>query len=258
MKPSRSSPARPPFPRRAFLTLLLGLLAGAPALAQGGSGEVSNPMVLIIVFGALSLAPFILILITSFTKIVVVLGLLKNALGTQQVPPSQVITGLAFILTIFIMAPVGQEVYDSVRGMPGGGDMFSQATVKYIFAAAEQGKEPVRNFLLKHCTPKDRSLFVELAQRLAKDPEKARGITGRDFQVVVPAFVISELKEAFLIGFLIYIPFIVIDMIVSNILMAMGMMMLSPTTISLPFKLLLFVLVDGWYLIVKGLVLSYL
>jgi len=258
MKPSRSSPARPPFPRRAFLTLLLGLLAGAPALAQGGSGEVSNPMVLIIVFGALSLAPFILILITSFTKIVVVLGLLKNALGTQQVPPSQVITGLALILTIFIMAPVGQEVYDNIRGMPGGSDMFSQATVKYIFAAADQGKEPVRNFLLKHCMPKDRALFVELAQRLAKDPEQARGITGRDFQVVVPAFVISELKEAFLIGFLIYIPFIVIDMIVSNILMAMGMMMLSPTTISLPFKLLLFVLVDGWYLIVKGLVLSYL
>jgi type III secretion protein R len=234
------------------------LLAGVtPAWAQGGADSVSNPLVLIVVFGALSLAPFVLILITSFTKIVVVLGLLKNALGTQQVPPTQVITGLAFILTFFVMAPVGQSVYEQITNLPGARDMFSQDTVKYIFRAADQGKEPVRTFLLKHTHPKDQALFVELARKMARSREDAQGITPRDFQVLVPAFVISELKEAFLIGFLLYIPFIVIDMIVSNILLAMGMFMLSPVTVSLPFKLLLFVLVDGWYLIVKGLVLSY-
>ncbi len=252
---------RSPRPRisRPALALLLGLLAGAPVYAQGGgSAELSNPLVMIIVFGALSLAPFVLILITSFTKIVVVLGLLKNALGTQQVPPSQVITGLAFLLTIFIMTPVGRDVFNNIQGLEGGRDMFSQSTVTYVFKAADLGKEPVRAFLLRHSGPKDRALFVELAQRLAKDPEKAREVGPRDFQVVIPAFVISELKEAFLIGFIIFIPFVVIDMIVANILTAMGMMMLSPTTISLPFKLLLFVLVDGWYLIVRGLVLSYL
>lgn len=238
---------------------VLALLFSSPLFAQGGGkGELSNPLVMMVVFGALSLAPFILILITSFTKIVVVLGLLRNALGTQQVPPTQVITGLAFILTIFVMTPVGQDVYKNVETLQGNQDMFSQATVSFMFKAADLGKEPVRDFLLKHCTDKDRALFVDLARRLAKTPDKVNAISGRDFQVIIPAFVISELKQAFLIGFLIYIPFIVIDMIVANILMAMGMMMLSPTTISLPFKLLLFVLVDGWYLIVKGLVLSYL
>jgi len=250
---------KPAFPWRAgWILLFLGLGAG-PLLAQtGGGGEVASPLVMMVVLGALSLAPFVLILITSFTKIVVVLGLLKNAMGTQQVPPSQVITGLAFLLTFFIMTPVGTEVYQNVKDLPSNKDMFSQGTVQYLFRAADAGKEPVRTFLLKHCSTKDRSLFMELAQRLAKDPEQARAITSRDFQIIIPAFVISELKEAFLIGFLIFVPFVVIDMIVANILMAMGMMMLSPTTISLPFKLLLFVLVDGWYLIVRGLVLSYM
>lgn len=233
------------------------LAEATPVWAQGAGDSVSNPLVLIVVFGALSLAPFVLILITSFTKIVVVLGLLKNAIGTQQVPPTQVITGLAFILTFFVMAPVGQTVYEQIVDLPGARDMFSQDTVKYIFQAADKGKEPVRDFLLKHTHPKDQALFVELARKMARSKENAKAITPRDFQVLVPAFVISELKEAFLIGFLLYIPFIVIDMIVSNILLAMGMFMLSPVTVSLPFKLLLFVLVDGWYLIVKGLVLSY-
>lgn len=243
--------------RRLLLPALL-LLLGSPVLAQGGgTGQVSSPLVLIVVFGAISLAPFVLILITAFTKIVVVLGLLKNALGTQQVPPTQVITGLAFLLTIIVMAPVGQAVYSKISDLPGGRDMFSQATVRYIFQAADQGKEPVREFLLKHSHEKDRALFVELNRRMAASPRDVQTITPRDFRVVVPAFVISELKEAFLIGFLLYIPFIVIDMIVSNILLSMGMFMLSPVTISLPFKLLLFVLVDGWYLIVRGLVLSY-
>lgn len=235
----------------------LWLASQVPVCAQSGTGEVSSPLVMIVVLGALSLAPFIMILITSFTKIVVVLGLLRNALGTQQVPPTQVITGLAFILTIFIMAPVGQQVYQNISGLPSGREMFSQASVQFLFKAADQGKEPVREFLLRNCSGKDRALFTDLARRLTKDPEQAKSVDSRDFQVVVPAFVISELKQAFLIGFLIYIPFVVIDMIVANILMAMGMMMLSPTTISLPFKLLLFVLVDGWYLIVRGLVLSY-
>ena len=253
--------ARPPRPnpirRRGGLTLVLTALLSVPVWAQSGDGGLNSPMTLVVVFGALSLAPFLIMLITSFTKIVVVLGLLKNAIGTQQVPPTNVITGLAMVLTIFVMAPVGRDVYDRVSGLQGGREMFSQGTVSFMFEASRQGREPVRDFLIKHSHDKDRALFVELARRMARSPEEAAEITPRDFQVVIPAFVISELKEAFLIGFLLYIPFIVIDMTVSNILMSLGMMMLSPVTVSLPFKLLLFVLVDGWYIIVKGLVLSY-
>jgi type III secretion protein R len=180
-------------------------------------------------------------------------------MGTQQIPPTQVITGLAIILTVYIMAPVGQEMYRAaeVDILSKGNNLFSSQTVGQIIEASDRAKEPLRDFLMKKVSQKDRSLFYNLALKMRK-AEDREGITDKDFMVIVPAFVVSELKEAFQIGFILFVPFIVIDMVVANILLALGMHMLSPTTISMPFKLLLFVLVDGWYLIAKGLVVGYL
>jgi type III secretion protein R len=235
--------------------------------------QFANPVVLVIVLGALSLAPFVVIMMTSFVKISVSLSILRNALGTQQVPPSQVITGLSFVLTLFVMAPVVERMYRDAGTFASTKDIFSEASVKSLFDAADKGKEPLRKFLAAHSHPKDRTLFIELAARLegqaaAKDgvvlaapPETSAPappiVDKEDFRVLIPSFVTSELKNAFQIGFLIFVPFLIIDMVVANILLSMGMSMLSPSVISLPFKLLLFVLVDGWYLVVRGLVLSY-
>ena len=250
--------------------------------------QFSNPVVLVIVLGALALAPFVLIMLTAFVKISVSLSILRNALGTQQVPPSQVITGLSFVLTLFVMAPVVERMYKAAGNVANTRDIFSEASVKSLFDAADKGKEPLRKFLAGHSHPKDRTLFMELAARLEKSgatpaptpaapsvvlaappdqqaapapdapPSPPRPVIDKeDFRVLIPSFVTSELKNAFQIGFLIFVPFLIIDMVVANILLSMGMTMLSPSVISLPFKLLLFVLVDGWYLVVRGLVLSY-
>ena len=248
---------------KCFLAALALVLLAQPAFAQaqgaGAAGTFSNPVVLVIVLGALSLAPFVLMMLTSFIKISVVLSILRNAIGTQQVPPNPVITGLAFILTIFIMTPVARQMYEAAGTIPNTRDIFSEASVKSLFDASQRGKEPLRKFLSRHCHPQDRTLFMELAARL--EPPSAgqtpAPVDREGFQVLVPSFATSQLKEAFQIGFLVFVPFIVIDMVIANILLAMGMHMLSPVVISLPFKLLLFVLVDGWFLIVKGLVLSY-
>ncbi|NNE08558.1 MAG: flagellar type III secretion system pore protein FliP [Gemmatimonadetes bacterium] len=208
------------------------------------------------IMGALSLAPFVLIMITSFVKISVVLSIVRNAMGTQQIPPNQVVVGLAFVLTIFIMIPVAKEVYqESGISTQSQSKIFSESSIKELFDSAKNGKEPVRRFLIRHAHNKDRALFVDLAFRLSGNEQEV--IDASSFQVLIPAFVISELKEAFQIGFIVFIPFLIIDMVVANVLLALGMMMLSPTTISLPFKILLFVLVDGWYLVVQGLVLGY-
>ncbi|MBV9157208.1 MAG: type III secretion system export apparatus subunit SctR [Acidobacteriaceae bacterium] len=237
------------------------------ALAQNpptsGSG-LPNPVVMVIILGGLALAPFVLIMLTSFVKISVVLSILRNALGTQAVPPNQVITGLAFILSLFIMTPVARNMYQEAGAIGNTRDIFSEASVKNIFEALDRGKEPLRRFLAKHAHPQDRVLFMNLGARLEQGnksstspPANVPG-PGKDyFQVLIPAFVTSQLKEAFEAGFLIFLPFIVIDMVVANVLLAMGMNMLSPSVISLPFKILLFVLVDGWFLVVRGLVLSY-
>ena len=292
--------------------------------------SLPNPVVMVIVLGSLALAPFVLVMLTSFVKMSVVLSILRNALGTQNVPPNQVITGLAFVLTFFVMTPVVKQMYKDAGSIAGSKDMISEASVKSVFDAIGRGKEPLRRFLIKHAHNEDRLLFVELARRLdgssqpphpqssvapatpspsttttapfrpatltatpatsatatnimptsgnaaaqlssvrtpnmsasqpappAPGAEKEAALSKDDFQVIIPAFVTSQLKEAFQIGFLIFLPFIIIDMVVANILLAMGMSMLSPSVVSLPFKLLLFVLVDGWFLIVRGLVLSY-
>jgi type III secretion protein R len=248
-------------PLRVALVATPLLVTAASAMAQsrmGTSPAMSRPVVLLIALAALALVPFLLMMVTSFVKIAVVLSIIRSALGTQQIPPTQVIIGLAIVLTIHIMVPVGLDVYRSANeiAQKRTGEIFSDESVSLLTQAARAGKEPMIDFLYRHSHRKERNLFVSLAQRMRK-LEDARKVTDRDLTVLVPAFVISELKEAFQIGFLLFVPFVVIDMVVANILLAMGMFMLSPTMISLPFKLLLFVLVDGWYLIAKGLVISY-
>jgi type III secretion protein R len=250
-----------------FASVLLApalAFAAKKGAASGAStgGEVSfanRPLVLMIALGALGFAPFVLLMVTSFVKISVVLSVVRSALGTQQIPPTQVITGLAIILTVYIMAPVGQEMFKAADDgeVAEGRSVLDAKNVETLLKAADRSKEPLRAFLSKKVTKKDRSLFFGLALKLRK-PDDRKSITESDFLILVPAFVVSELKEAFQIGFLLFVPFLVIDMVVANILLALGMQMLSPTTISMPFKLLLFVLVDGWYLIAKGLVVGYL
>jgi type III secretion protein R len=200
----------------------------------------------------IALAPFAAVMVTSFTKIIVVLSLLRSSLGLQQAPPNVVLNGIAMVLSIYVMFPVGQRMAERVGPLEGiGGSTAS------LIGAVDKAKEPLREFMIKHSSQRERSFFLRTAQKsLATD--KAQQLTERDFIVVLPAFMVGELSTAFQIGFLIFLPFLVIDLVISNILMAMGMQMLTPTTVSLPFKLLLFVLVDGWVKVSHGLVLSYL
>jgi type III secretion protein R len=199
----------------------------------------------------LAIAPFVAVMVTSFTKLVVVFSLLRNALGLQQVPPNVVLNGLALVLTLYIMYPVGLEIGAKLKDVKDLG-----GSTQSMLKAADTAKEPLREFLLKHSRPAERAFFMRTAQR-SLPPEQAAALTDRDFLVVVPGFTVSELSVAFEIGFLIFLPFLVIDMVVSNILMAMGMQMLSPTTVSMPFKLLLFVLLDGWVKLTHGLIQTY-
>ncbi len=199
----------------------------------------------------LALAPFIAVMVTSFTKLVVVLSLLRNALGLQQVPPNVVLNGLALVLSVYVMAPVGSEMGAKLQGINDIGN-----STQSMLRAADVAKEPLREFLIKHSRPLERAFFLKTAQKSLK-PGQSASLSERDFLVVVPAFTVSELSIAFEIGFLIFLPFLVIDLVISNILMAMGMQMLSPTTVSMPFKLLLFVLIDGWVKLTHGLILTY-
>jgi type III secretion protein R len=235
----------------------------------------TDPMSLIVVLGALAVLPFLLIMVTSFVKVAVVLSLVRQAVGAQQVPPNQVITGLAIVLSIYIMAPVGYDIYRAVE--PTLADLGVTSTeadtdspmpdleaadidVGAVASLASRAAEPLRRFLTQHADLEERTLLHELALEL-RGPDPARQgltISNRSLLVLIPAFVVTELKEAFTIGFVLFVPFIIVDLVVANVLLSLGMHMLSPTTISLPFKLLLFVLVDGWFLIVKGLVLGYL
>lgn len=244
---------------------ILSLLVSGAALAQvpvaGGEQPISKPILILFLLLVLSLSPFILMMTTSFVKIAVVLSLVRQAMGTQQIPPNQIVTGLALILTVYVMIPVGQEVYektsDVIHQTETTEDVLSSASVNMLKKALDAGKEPVRKFLLKHIHDQERKLFYGLGKKSGMDKAEG-GFTDKDFIVLIPGFVISELSEAFQIGFVIFLPFLVLDMVVSNILLSMGMFQLSPITVSLPFKLLLFVLVDGWYLITKGLVAGYM
>jgi type III secretion protein R len=237
-----------------------GLAAGVAATNLGKvDGFASHPALFLVAVAVLSILPFTLLLMTSFVKIAVVLSILRSALGTPGIPPSQVITGLALILTMYVMAPTGERMFRAVEpvlSQGAGAELLSGQSLAALSAGAEKAKEPLREFLLKHGTPRDRSLFHGLALRM-RTPAERVGITDRDFLVAVPAFLTSELRRAFEIGFLLFLPFLVVDMVISNLLLSLGMHMLSPTTVSLPFKLLLFVLADGWQLLLRGLVESY-
>ena len=203
---------------------------------------------------------FVVMMATSFVKLAVVLSLIRSAIGTQQVPPNVVITGLALILTIYVMMPVGYDVYRASGSIINQGTnqpLLSQASVELMVKAVDKGKEPVRDFLLKHVHAQERSLFYNLALKLVKNEDDRSNVTDKDFINLIPAFCVSELTEAFQIGFVIFLPFLIIDIVVANILLSLGMFQISPITLSLPFKLLLFVLVDGWHLITKGLILGY-
>lgn len=284
--------------------------------------ESFSPALIILVVVSLALAPFVAVMVTSFTKIVVVLSLLRNALGLQQVPPNVVINGLAIVLSIYVMYPVILDTHavvsahmdgrplpahiveqqdaraapaevaaivnppgvttavdssaalvglpatavrpppaadEPVEAPPTGGEAGSGLdgmTVERMLALVDVGKEPLRAFLIHHSSDAERAFFLRSAQRLLP-PGKRDDVGVDDFIVVVPAFTVSELTAAFQIGFLIFLPFLIIDLVVGNILLALGMMMMSPTTVSLPLKLLLFVLIDGWAKLVHGLVLTY-
>ena len=232
----------------------------AAAAATAGDGLTARPLLLFIVMSGVALVPFALLMTTCFVKVAVVLSILRSAIGVPQVPPTQVITGLALILTAYVMAPTAERTYDAVKpvmSLGAGADLASAATVDALQQAGARASEPLRAFLLKQADPRDRATFHGLALRM-RTPDQRATISDRDLMVIIPAFVTSELKRAFEIGFLLFIPFLVLDLVISNLLLALGMHMLAPTTVSLPFKLLLFVLADGWHLVIRGLVESYL
>ncbi|MBM7659350.1 flagellar biosynthetic protein FliP [Bacillus mesophilus] len=207
--------------------------------------NVSTSIKLLLLLTVLSIAPSILILMTSFTRILIVLSFVRTSLGTQQMPPNQVILALALFLTFFIMTPVFTEVNEEALT-----PLFNDEIT--LDEAYERASLPLKEFMSKHTRQKDLALFLGYAG--IERPETVEDIP---LTALVPAFAISEMKTAFQIGFMVFIPFLVIDMIVASILMSMGMMMLPPVMISLPFKILLFVLVDGWYLVVKSLLVSF-
>jgi flagellar biosynthetic protein FliP len=236
----------------AVLIATIALLTSAPAAAQDisinfgqGAGLTERVLQLIALLTVLSLAPSILVMVTSFTRIVVVLSLLRTALGTATAPPNSVLISLALFLTGFVMAPVFQNAYDAgVRPL-----MANQITAEQAFGRAS---EPFHAFMLKNVREKDLQLFMDLS----REPRPARP-EDLSMRILVPAFMISELKRAFEIGFLLFLPFLIIDLVVASVLMSMGMMMLPPVVVSLPFKLIFFVLVDGWTLVAGSLVQSY-
>ena len=209
------------------------------------SGKTAVVLQIFLLMTILSLAPAILIMLTSFTRIVIVLSLLRRALGTMQAPPNQVLIGLALFLTFFIMTPVWQNINQNAL-QPFLDDQIGQQQ------AFQNAAEPLRKFMFKQTREKDLTLFVEIAKI-----ERPKDVDDIPISVLIPSFIISEVKTAFQIGLLLYVPFLIIDMVVASVLLSMGMMMLPPIMISLPFKLIFFVLVDGWYLVAGSLVQSY-
>lgn len=222
--------------------------------------DVSRRPSLITQAGALtllSLLPFIIMILTSFLKIVIVLSLLRSALGVQQAPPNQIINGVAFMLSLFIMYPTVLLMYDAAQNVVAKtrapDSLVSSESSAYIMAIATEAREPLRAFLKRNSSVTHQALFYRLSYRILPEDHRAN-LKPDDFMIVVPAYITSQLKDAFEIGVLIYIPFFVIDLVTSNILLAMGMMMLSPVTISMPLKLFLLVMLDGWTLLIEGLV----
>jgi len=233
----------------------------------------TDPFTLIVLFVGLSLLPFVAMVATSYLKIVVVMSLIRNALGIQSIPPNMVINALAMILTFYIMAPVAGEAWgiaktELAKTAPAetaqaGGQAAKPpdtpaSALSLSTEAVGKAAEPFRKFLSDHTTARERAFFINTAETLWGKDGKPAVVDHESFYILLPSFCVAELTKAFEIGFLVYLPFIAIDIIVSNILLAMGMMMVSPVTISLPFKLLLFVMVNGWTMLIQGLVRGYL
>jgi len=253
---NRNNPVSPAcrFFLRAAPLLLLGLplLAGAEGLpafsstpASGGGQNYSLSLQTLILLTSLSLLPSILLMTTSFTRIIIVLSLLRQALGTQSAPPNQVLVGLSLFLTLFVMGPVLDKIYvDAYQPLSENKITMTQAL--------DKGAAPLKSFMMKQTREADLALYL----KMSNTPE-VQGPEDVPMRVLIPSFITSELKTAFQIGFAIFIPFLIIDMVVASVLMSMGMMMVSPSIVSLPFKLMLFVLVDGWQLIIGSLAQSF-
>lgn len=216
-------------------------------ISAGDGSDMASVLQMLLVLTVISLAPSILIMLTSFTRIVIVLHFTRSALGTQTIPPNQVIVGLSLFLTIFVMSPTFSEVYQSAIIPLSNNEISAEE-------AYDIGIKPLRTFMLKQTSNKDLDTFLKIKGFEAGSVASEDDIP---LEVLIPSFIISELRIAFIIGFLIYLPFIVIDMVVSSTLMSMGMMMLPPTTISMPFKILLFVMADGWSLIIGNLMTTF-
>ena len=214
----------------------------------GGGTQYSVPVQTLLFLTLLSFLPAMLLMMTSFTRIVIVLSLLRMALGTQASPPNQVVVGLALFLTLFVMGPTFDRIHDQAY-LP-----YSEKKISFD-QAVTAGSAPLREFMLKHTREADLTLFARVAR--IDPPQSTDAAKELPMRIVIPAFVTSELKTAFQIGFMVFIPFLIIDMVVASVLMSMGMMMLSPVLVSLPFKLMLFVLADGWNLLIGSLVASY-
>ncbi len=238
----------------AFLPILIffATCIASPASAQDisvsfgqGTGLTERVIQLVALITVLSLAPAILVMVTSFTRIVVVLSLLRTAIGLQTAPPNAVIISLALFLTAFVMGPAFQKAYDEGVKPMLAGQMQPEA-------AFEKGSQPFRDFMVKNVREKDLGLFMDLSRE-----ERPASPEATPLRILVPAFMISELRRAFEIGFLLFVPFLVIDLVIASVLMSMGMMMLPPVVVSLPFKLIFFVLVDGWSLVAGSLVQSF-
>jgi flagellar biosynthetic protein FliP len=245
-----------PLPARAIVVATTLLLCAAPLAAQtalsvdarpaaGGGTSYSLPVQTLLAFAALSFLPAVLLLMTSFTRIVIVLSLMRQALGLQTTPPNQVIVGLSLFLTLFVMGPTLDRIYQEAYRP------YTEQKLSFE-AALDRGSDPLRGFMMRQTRPTDLGLFARIAKVDAETPPERMPM-----RVLIPAFVTSELKTAFLIGFLVFIPFLLVDLIVASVLMSMGMMMLSPVLVALPFKLMLFVLADGWTLLVGSLVASF-
>jgi type III secretion protein R len=240
--------------RLALLTLTFpaAALAKEPGTLAVESGSIaSNQVQMMGLMAGLALVPFAIVMLTSFSKIVVVLSMVRSALGTQQAPPTMVLTGLAAVLTAHVMAPTMERMWTTGRQVEAEVGLGREALgrVGSVF-------EPLRQFLVKHGSPEERARFVDMARELRAGDAEAQ-VSEDDLSIVIPAFVITELKEAFIIAFLLFLPFLVLDMLLANVLLALGMQTLSPSQVSLPFKVLLFVAVDGWALLSRGLILGY-
>lgn len=237
--------------RMGILLVVLPAVSFARTQPMPEASFASQPLSMMGLLALMALLPFAVVMLTSFSKIAVVLSIARTAMGTQQAPPTIVLTGLAAVLSGHIMAPVAERMFTA------GQRAYEEAgSGAQVLSAAAEVAQPLREFLLKHGSAESRSRFVELARELRPLGEADR-LSEEDLAVIVPAFVTTELTEAFQLGFLVFLPFLLVDMLLANVLLALGMQTLSPSQVSLPFKLLLFVAVDGWELLARGLILGY-